>query len=354
MTSPMATTDATESAAAPLFLLGALVVENRRILLGLSFLGAIVALGTITVIGPRYSATASFVPQAAGEVDLSSLAGLAGQFGIPIRGAPSAQSPDFYAALVTSPAILDPIARGSYGRTPASRGEESLASLFNVSETDSVRRHEKVVEELQESIGASVNRRTGVISLRVRTPWPAVSHRIAGNVLAELNNFNLSTRQSQARAERMFAERRAAEAREALRQAEDALRDFSMRNRVQESPSLALESERLGRVVALRQQLLTSIEQSLEAARLREVQDTPVLTVLQAPMVRSVPDPRGRVRWTVLGGIFGLLLAAFVVPTRLLWRASRSDQSAQARRLRQALASMPPRGPSHRAEQASE
>jgi uncharacterized protein involved in exopolysaccharide biosynthesis len=156
-------------------------------------------------------------------------------------------------------------------------------------------------------------------------------------LIEELNTFNLTKRQSQAKAERRFAEKRAAEARASLRDAEDARRDFAIRNRVQGSPTLTLEAERLGRTVSLRQQLLTSIEQSLESAKLREVQDTPVITVFQQPMVLSTPDPRGRVKFSFLGAFAGLMLSTLYLPLRVFLKRSAVDSSDEAARFRTAL-----------------
>ncbi len=326
-----------ESAGAALYFFGALVLEARRAIIALALAGVLVALGIVTILGPRYSATASFMPQSAGDSDLSALMGIAGQFGIPLRGGSSASSPELYAALLTSPVILDPIARETFQREGTSGAKESLAVLFDVERGDAKRRHEIVIEELQQSISASPNRRTGVIALRVRTRWPSVSERIAVRLLEELNTFNLGKRQSQAKAERMFAQNRAAEARASLRDAENALRDFAMRNRVQGSPTLTLEAERLERTVSLRQQLLGSIEQSLESAKLREVQDTPVLTVIQQPLVLSIPDPRGRVKFSLLGAFAGLMVAAVFLPLRILLRKSAVDSSEEAKRFRAAL-----------------
>lgn len=328
-----------ESASATLFHVGALLLESRRILMSLALGGALVAVLVVTIIGPRYSATASFMPQSGGDSDLSALMGIAGQFGVPLRAASSTPSPELYAALVSSPMVLDVIADEPFARdTLAGTVAESLGDLFRVRAKGPTRRHEKVIEKLQQNISASVNRRTGVIGLRVRTRWPAVSERIAERILEELNTFNLEKRQSQARAEREFAEGRATEARAMLASAEDAAKDFALRNRVvAESPALRLEADRLRRAVDLRQQLLTAAEQSLESARLREVQDTPVITVFQAPTVRSVPDPRGRVKWMILGAILGLLVAAVVIPFRAAMRSSRETAGAEAARFRSAV-----------------
>jgi len=90
------------------------------------------------------------------------------------------------------------------------------------------------------------------------------------------------TRQSQAAAERGFTEERMAEAQEELRAAENELQRFLQNNRqFQNSPELVFQHDRLQRRVAMRQQVYTSLVQSYEQARIDEVPNTPVITVVE-------------------------------------------------------------------------
>ena len=65
----------------------------------------------------------------------------------------------------------------------------------------------------------------------------------------------------------------------------------------------------------LRQQVYTTLVQSFEQARISEVRDTPVITVLQAPFLPPADDRRlvlFAALGIVLGGMAGVVLA-FVV-----------------------------------------
>src|SRR5207245_3853543 len=135
-----------------------------------------------------------------------------------------------------------------------------------------------------------------------RSAW--VSLGIADRLLAGLNQFNLSARQSQAAAERRFVEGRLEEARASLRAAEDALQRFLQANRqIANSPQLTFQRDRLDRDVTLQQQLVTGLVQQYEDARIREVRDTPVITVIERPAIAVRPDPLRRVM-TVGAGLF--------------------------------------------------
>jgi uncharacterized protein involved in exopolysaccharide biosynthesis len=146
----------------------------------------------------------------------------------------------------------------------------------------------------------------------VATQWPSVSHQITSSLVEAVNAFNQRSRQSQAAAERTFLEERLSVANAELRAAENRLQQFMTSNRRIGSPELALERERLDRVVLLRQQVVLALNQSYEDAQLREVRNTPLITLVETPQVPTMPEPRGRVRKVIIGMLIGALLAIVV------------------------------------------
>jgi uncharacterized protein involved in exopolysaccharide biosynthesis len=135
-----------------------------------------------------------------------------------------------------------------------------------------------------------------------------VSFEVANRLLEGVNKFNLVTRQSQAGEERRFTEERLTAARASLRVAEDRLERFLRANRQLGSPGLIFERDRLQREVTLQQQVVVGLAQAHEDARIREVRDTPVITVIERPTLAAEPDPRGRL--VIL--MSGTLIAFFV------------------------------------------
>jgi len=177
-----------------------------------------------------------------------------------------------------------------------------------------------------------VNKTTGVVQFSVETRWPSVSLGIVSALVAGVNEFNQRTRQSQAAAERRFLEGRLAGASDDLRMAEDRQEAFLRGNRqLTNSPQLTFENERLGRSVALQQQVVTSLTQAYEDARMREVRDTPVITVIEPPSVAAMPDPRGRLKSVALGFLLGLFVGGLVVIVSGLVARARGGRSDDAR-----------------------
>jgi uncharacterized protein involved in exopolysaccharide biosynthesis len=304
----------------------AVLLRHRRAVLAGALAGVLVAV-LIAAVRPRlYTATFSFLPQTSLEQPGGGLASLAGQFGFPVAmlGGPSLP-PQFYADLLTAREVLAPIAAGSVA-LGADEGEKvPVAEFLEVDESEPRVRHERTLQELRDGgiISASAGRTTGVVTAQVRTGSPRASLQIAEQLLHGLNTYNMTTRQSQAAAERRFTEGRLEEARRSLRAAEDALQSFLEGNRQFGSPQLTFERERREREVLLQQQVVTGLAQQNEDARIREVRNTPVITLIEQPALPVLPDSRGRGWLIVLGAVTGTLLAATLVVLRAGWRRQR-------------------------------
>jgi uncharacterized protein involved in exopolysaccharide biosynthesis len=184
-----------------------------------------------------------------------------------------------------------------------------LLNLLGIEGTASPGNVNSAVSKLREFVDAREVRELGGVKLSVTTPWPSVSLALAERLVEGLNRFNIEQRQSQATAERRFVEAQAAEAQRALRAAEDRLQSFLQRNRtIAGSPELVFERDRLQREVALRQELQISLMKSREDARIREVRDIPVITILEEPRLPLAPKPRRSLLKALLGGFAGVTL----------------------------------------------
>lgn len=286
---------------------------------------------------PRtFTATTAFMPQLGRSGGSSRLSSLAGQFGIDVPSAESGQSPQFYADLLTSRAILASLVTDTFtvadtvGLFSRGRLRGSLGDLLEIEAETAGRRRVAVIRWLRDrAISASI-RETGVIHLSVRTRWPELSGAIAARLVDLVNEFNLDTRQSQAGAERRFIEDRLTHARSELRAAENELEAFLRNNRqFQNSPELVFQYDRLERQVGMRQQVVTSLAEAYEQARISEVRNTPVLTVVEQAEFPVRPDSRRLPLKAALGVVLGGMLGVFVAFGREYGRRSREEGAGE-------------------------
>jgi len=294
----------------------AVLLRRRRTIVLCTLLISVLAVGVTLLSAPTYTTEAAFRPQGS-EASASELLALASQFGVNVGSAGGDEaSPAFYAELLTSREILARVAEGNY--EVAGVGSTTLKDLLEIEEDTEPLRDDETIEWLREdAVAVSTGRETGTVTVTVETEWPDLSQSIAEVLLEEVARFNLDTRRSQAASERAFIESRVHNAQSELGNAEDAQREFLEANRqFQNSPLLVFEHEGLQREVLLRQSVLTTLTQSYEQARISEVRDTPVITVLQVPFFPPGPDDRRLVLSAalgiVLGGMAGIVLAFLV------------------------------------------
>lgn len=274
-----------------------------------------------------YTAEAQFMPK--GARGGGQLSGIAAQFGVNLGGGDATNSPQFYIDLLETKGLLWPIAQKKFSiRTDSGMRTGDLLTLYNIKKDRPVVMKVKVIEALQRQIKGVASPKTGVITLSVVTGNPELSVHIAESVLEQVNVYNLGNRQKQAAAERAFAERQVGEKRAELRQAESEMETFLETNRsYRQSPQLALEFNRLQREVERRNLIYSSLLSAYETARIEEVKDLPVITVIEPPELPIGPNRRGGARKTAIGLFVGFILGCLIAFARDRMARNREAQT---------------------------
>jgi len=324
------------SAPAPQSVVGTINVLLRRryLVVGFALLSGTLAAALDLARERTWISESLFMPQAK-RSQSAALSGIAAQIGINIPGDQGVLSPAFVVDLIHSRAILAPAVASSY-RPTGSATAKPLADVLRVRDGPPAVRRIRAERQLDRMIGTSAATKTGIVTLDVRAKDPAIAQQLNARILALVDSANQETRRSQASSERRFTEQRTIEARTELRAAENRLEQFLQANReYRNSPELSFQQDRLARDVSMRQQVYTTLSQALEQARIEEVRDTPVLSVLQAPEVPVIPEPRGLVASvitaTLLGAFVGAILA--LIGEQLARRPRAEDPTDEFRRL---------------------
>ncbi len=290
---------------------------RRRKLIALTALAfALVTAVVVLLLRPRYTATTSFVPEAPKESSLtSSLGGLASQFGLGTQIA-TPYSADLMAAVLQSREIREAVLNTRFPEPLAGKDKapRTLLAILKVKGETPRKQMDAGVETLKQATAIALDKRTGMVSLKVTLRNANLAAQVANRMVEELNTFNVNRRRSQSGEERLFTERRLAEARQELADAEEQLIGFLRQNRqFSEFSVVGVSARRLERNVQLKQEVLGTLSRSYEEARINEVRDTPVLTVIdraEAPAWKSFPRRTLSVLIAlVFGGLLGIGLS---------------------------------------------
>jgi uncharacterized protein involved in exopolysaccharide biosynthesis len=295
----------------------AVTLLRQRWLVAAVTAGLVVVVSAVSLLQPRrYTSTSALMPQAR-RVSAATSA-LAAQFGLNFLNSEATESPAFYADLARSRQVLGALARTRFSWSEGdSTGGGTFVELYGVRGATPALQEYEAVKKLGTWVTTQVVQRTGVVRLSVRARQPELAMQMNARIIELLNEFNLRTRQSQAAAERRFTEQRVRDVQADLRGAEDRLQAFLQRNRdYRGSPELSFQFDRLQREVMLLQQVHSSLSQALEQAKIDEVRDTPVLTVVESPVLPVRPDGRGTTRRAVFALLFGLLAGSLLAVGR--------------------------------------
>jgi uncharacterized protein involved in exopolysaccharide biosynthesis len=313
------------------------VLRNRWWVVGGALLLAAVVV-PLKLLTPRtYTSVSQFVPE--GRPRTSELAGLAAQFGVAVESGQASYSPQFYIDLMRLPVILGQAVDRTYTlETAGGSADVNLVDHYRTHLETPERSRALAARTLNENIRATLSVKTNVVELGVKTGDPALSAQVNATLLFLLNRFNAESRQSRAAAERAFLETRSSIIAVELRDAEERFEAFLRANRQWEnSPELRFTHDRHATDITHLRQVHTSIMQSYEQAKIDEIRDTPVLTIVQQPVRPEWPDARGTVRNGVLALVLGGLLGLAAGIARRELKARLRDSSPEGRQLRSLL-----------------
>ncbi len=292
------------------------LLKRRRLLVAVPFALAFITAVVVLIIPARFTAITTFIAEEEGSgFQLpAGIAGLASQFGVALPTG-SSTSPAFYSDILRSRTIRDQLL---LTRFPDPRSDEPGASallldLLKIKGDSEAERLEEGRLELEETVKVGVNEQSAMVNVNVETRYPELSADVANRFIDLLETFNLETRQSRAKMQRTFIQGRVGEAEAELRASEDALEDFLERNRrFQGSPELQFEHDRLQRQVTMKQEVFSTLNRQYEEARIEEVNDTPLITVVDVavpPQEKSSPKRRFAVIFTfVIGAVLAVVL----------------------------------------------
>ncbi|MEP6618919.1 MAG: hypothetical protein ABJE47_06380 [bacterium] len=262
-----------------------ILLRYRLLIIGVPVIVAAYVVAGRVMGGSTYIATSRFVAEGGG-TDASRFSGLASQLGVNLPKA-NGESLEFYAQLVTSQDLLRDVVLTTYPDSAGSSGAgagHTLLDIYGIPAGDNDERILRGVAQLRRTITVTPDDKANVITVVASAKRPGLAVAINRRILELINTFNLRKRQSKAAAERTFVEGRVAAAQGELAASETALKSFLETNRqFKGSPELTVEEARLQRRVELRQQVFTTLSQAYEQARIEEVRNTPVVTVLDRP-----------------------------------------------------------------------
>jgi uncharacterized protein involved in exopolysaccharide biosynthesis len=257
---------------------------------------------------PFYTSSAKIMSSSGGG-GISQAAGLAAQFGIAL---PTGQSePNWvYPEIIKSRTLARAMLKRKFDTKQFGPQKPLLQILtFGNDEPefsiDTLEIH--ALEGFIKKIDISEDRNTGIYTLTLSASEPQLASDIIAALIEELDTHQKEYNKAITSKARKFIEERIVTMGKELREAEESLKDFTVSNRrIENSPLLLLEQQRLAREVSVPAGVFTMLKQQLETTKIEEVKDSDYVIVLdppEAPLKRSGPNRR---KMVIFAGFLGI------------------------------------------------
>ncbi|MBI4502338.1 MAG: hypothetical protein HY700_14405, partial [Gemmatimonadetes bacterium] len=233
-----------DGAGAPLYDTAAVLLRHARLMILVPAVTFAIAVA-FAWSSRDYAATARITPQNE-QPNLSSLMGVAAQLGVANPVGRQNESVDFYADLIKSREILDSVALTTFRFTAGRDDTDTLSGTYidlnQIKGRNDYDRIYRARRMLDRKVTTTLKRTSGLVTIQTRAKWGRLAEQMNRRILELVNQFNLQRRQTAARAEREFLDRRLADIKSQLEDAQGALRSFQERNRSwQSDPALSLD-----------------------------------------------------------------------------------------------------------------
>jgi len=257
---------------------------------------------------PVYTSTAKIMSSSSGG-GVSQAAGLAAQFGIAI---PTGQSEPkwVYPEIIKSRTLARTVLKHKFD-TNEFGPQKSLLQILTYGNDEPEFNLDTLeimgVENLLAMIGISEDKITAILTLSINASEPKLAAEINKVLIEELDAHQRKYNKVKTSDTKQFIEERIIDTEKELSAAEEDLKVFMDRNRrIENSPALQLEQQRLGREVTVLTGVFTTLKQQLETTKIEEVKESDYVIILDSPEVplqRSKPNKK---RMVILAGILGI------------------------------------------------
>lgn len=244
------------------------LVKRKSMIIKVTVIAALLSIGYSLTLPNIYQASSTVLPPgkdsggglaAALAGQAGALAGLAGVAGI---GGPT----DLYMSLLKSRSVTDAVIK-----------RLDLIREFKSKKPDDARK------KLEGKVKFQAGAKDGIITITATDKKPEMAATLVNTYVDELGKLTLRLNLSKASAERSFLEKRIEVVRQDLRAAEDALKDFSQKNKTVQVDSQAKAS--IEAVARLKAEMVTK-EVQLSALRVSQTDESPEVKSLLTTISR--------------------------------------------------------------------
>ena len=165
------------------------------------------------------------------------------------------------------------------------------------------------VNKLIDMVDIAEDIRTAIVTIKINAYEPKLAADINNALIDELDAHQIKYNKTKTSDAKKFIQARIIDTEKELRSAEESLKVFMDRNRrIENSPALQLEQQRLVREVTVLTGVFTTLKQQLETTKIEEVKESNYVIVIDPPELPIFHSKPKKSLIVILAGIIGVCL----------------------------------------------
>jgi len=307
-----------------------IVARQLKLVLVFPIIFGLIAIVYVTfVVKPIYKSTSKIISSSTGG-NMSQAVGIAAQFGFNLpsnNSGPKWVYPEIIRSRTLAKSVLKQkfiLDQGQSKRTLLEILTGNIKNSNNVDEIEQIG-----VDQLLKMINVYENIKTSILTVSVNASEAKLAYEINNTLIKELDKHQKEYNKSKTSKTKQFIKERIIDTEKELVLAEENLKVFMDRNRrIENSPALQLEKQRLSRETAVLTGVFTTLKQQLETTKIEEVKDSDYVIVLdqpEVPLFRSKPNKKLIVSLFIIFGLVIGLIFSFV--KELISKSTQSEKN---------------------------
>jgi len=282
----------------------------KVILIAPAILCTLTIIYVLFIVDPVYKSTSKIMSSSGGG-SISQASGLAAQFGINIATGQS-ELKWSYTEIIKSRTLSRAILKRKFD-TEEFGSQKSLIQILEYGDDEPKFGMDileiKALDKLLEMIDVSESIQTAIYTVNIHASEPELSAKINKVLIEELDAHLQAYNRAKTSETRQFIEERIVDTEKELMASEEALKIFMDRNRrIENSPGLKLEEQRLAREVTVLTGVFTTLKQQLETTKIEEVKESDYVVILDPPEVPLISSAPKKKKMVILAGLLGFCI----------------------------------------------
>ena len=264
---------------------------------------------------PIFEATAKITSSSSKNNHLSNIGGVAAQFGLSLGGG-SSENKWIYPEVIKSRSLARSMLKRRFDTEKYGPQKPLINILTSDNDINFKINDEMIIKAINKFISMITfyeNVKTNIYTLTIRSFEPKLVKDLTVALIEELDLNQKRYIKEKTSQTRKFIDERIIEIEQELRRKEEELKEFRTRNRrIDNSPMLLLEQQRISREVSVLTGVFTTLRQQLETTKIEELKDSEYVLVIDPPEIPLNRSSPHKTKIVIFSVFFGVLLGILI------------------------------------------